>query len=71
VRWTGGGLLLADCVIESDIGRYDYWSFRKRTELIAAGERAAEAKIDEIKTALAEYEITSTEFHELSEASVI
>jgi NTE family protein len=65
VRWAGGGLLLADCVIESDIGRYDYWSFRKRQQLVEAGERAAEAHIDEIRAAIAQREAVGSELREL------
>jgi NTE family protein len=68
VRWAGGGLLLADCVIESDIGRYDYWSFRKRDALIEAGERAAEAHVDEIRAAIRQRETTTTESGEVREA---
>jgi NTE family protein len=67
VRWAGGGLLLADCVIESDIGRYNYWSFRSRQALVEAGERAAEANIDAIRAAIAQREAVSTELHELHE----
>lgn len=49
VRWAGGGLRLADCIIEPDIASYSYVRFRYREELIALGEAAAEAKISEIR----------------------
>lgn len=52
VRWAGGGLRLADCLIEPDIAGYSYVRFRYRKELIALGEAAAAAKISEIKRAL-------------------
>lgn len=52
VRWAGGGLRLADCIIEPDIAAYSYVRFRHRKELIALGETAAEAKIPEIRAAL-------------------
>lgn len=52
VRWAGGGLRLADCIIEPDIAGYSYVRFRHRQELITLGEAAAEAKIPEIRAAL-------------------
>ncbi len=52
VRWAGGGLRLADCLIEPDIASYSYVRFRHRHELIALGEAAAEARVPEIKAAL-------------------
>lgn len=52
VRWAGGGLRLADCIIEPDIAAYSYVRFRHRQELIALGEAATEAKIPEIRAAL-------------------
>jgi NTE family protein len=52
VRWAGGGLLMADCVIESDIGKYSYVTFTEREKLVEAGEVAAEAVIDQIRAAL-------------------
>ena len=36
VRWAGGGLLLADCLIEPDISQVDYHSFARAEEMIDA-----------------------------------
>lgn len=52
VRWAGGGLRLADCLVEPDIAGYSYIRFRHRHELIALGQAAAEARLPEIKAAL-------------------
>lgn len=52
VRWTGGGLLLADCVIEPDLARYSYLTFAHLDALYAAGLRAAEAQADAIRRAV-------------------
>lgn len=52
VRWAGGGLRMADCIIEPDIAAYSYLRFRHREALIARGEAAAKAKLPEIRAAL-------------------
>ena len=52
IRWSGGGLRLADCVIEPDVADFSYIRFRYRDELIARGEAAAEARLPQIKAAL-------------------
>ena len=52
IRWSGGGLHLADCVIEPDVADFSYIRFRYHDELIAHGEAAAEARLPQIKAAL-------------------
>jgi NTE family protein len=52
VRWAGGGMRTADCLIEPDIAHLSYTHARDWPELLARGEAAAEAKLPEIKAAL-------------------
>jgi NTE family protein len=52
IRWAGGGLLLADELIEPDISDVGYHSFSKAQYMIDQGRRAAEEKIPEILKAL-------------------
>ncbi len=52
VRWAGGGLLLADQLIEPDISDVGYHSFSKAEYMIDQGRHAAEEKIPDILKAL-------------------
>jgi NTE family protein len=52
IRWAGGGLLLADCLIEPDISDVAYQSFSRSQYMIDQGRAAAEAKLPEILEAL-------------------
>lgn len=60
IRWAGGGLLLADCLIEPDVSEVAYHSFARGAYMIDQGRRAAEAKIPEILRALERGEQQST-----------
>ena len=53
VRRSGGGLQSADCVISPELSGFSYLRFSRREELIARGIRAAEAKLPDIRAALA------------------
>jgi NTE family protein len=53
IRWAGGGLLLADCLIEPDISDVAYQSFKRGQYMIDQGRAAAEARIPEILQAIA------------------
>jgi NTE family protein len=52
VRWSGGGLVTADCVISPAIDDLSYIRFSHREELIALGRAAAEEKLPQIRSAL-------------------
>jgi len=52
VRWAGGGIHSADCVIEPDIADLSYVRFANRAELIARGEAAAKAALPGVQAAL-------------------
>ena len=52
IRWSGGGLVTADCVISPAIDHLSYLRFAHREELIALGRAAAEEKVPEIRAAL-------------------
>lgn len=64
IRWAGGGLLLADCLIEPDISDVAYQSFSRGQYMIDQGRKAAEAKLPEILEALKTGEHTQTEVQE-------
>ena len=64
IRWAGGGLLLADCLIEPDISDVGYQSFKAGQYMIDQGRRAAETKIPEILEALATGRDAPTEVQE-------
>ncbi len=49
IRKSGGGFVGADCLIRPKVGKYDYLSFSKSGEHVAAGEAAAEAALEKIK----------------------
>jgi NTE family protein len=52
VRWSGGGLVTADCLISPAIDDLSYVRFAHREKLIALGMAGAEAKLPEIRAAL-------------------
>lgn len=52
IRWAGGGLLLADLLIEPDLSDVAYESFSKAQHMIDQGRRAADEKIPGILKAL-------------------
>ena len=52
VRWSGGGLVTADCLISPAIDDLSYVRFAHRDKLIALGMAGAEEKLPEIRTAL-------------------
>ena len=52
VRWAGGGLLLADLLIEPDISDVSYQSFSKAQYMIDQGRRAADAELPKLLEAL-------------------
>lgn len=52
IRWAGGGLLLADVLIEPDISDVAYHSFSRAQYMIDQGRRAADEKIPDILKAL-------------------
>ena len=52
VRWSGGGLVTADCLISPAIDDLSYVRFAQRDKLIALGTAAAEEKVPEIRSAL-------------------
>lgn len=52
VRWAGGGLLLADLLIEPDISDVAYQSFSKAQYMIDQGRRAVEAELPKLIDAL-------------------
>ena len=52
IRWSGGGLVTADCLISPAIDHLSYIRFAHREELIALGRAAAENKLPEIRSAL-------------------
>ncbi len=52
IRWAGGGLLLADQLIEPDITDVAYHSFSRAQYMIDQGRRAADEKIPDILKAL-------------------
>jgi hypothetical protein len=52
VRWSGGGLVTADCVISPAIDNLSYIRFAHREKLVALGVVGAEEKLPEIRSAL-------------------
>jgi NTE family protein len=52
VRWSGGGLVTADCLISPAIDDLSYVRFAHRAKLIALGMAGAEAKLPEMRSAL-------------------
>lgn len=52
IRWSGGGLLLADLLIEPDISNVAYQSFSKGQYMIDQGRRAADAELPKLLEAL-------------------
>lgn len=64
IRWAGGGLLLADQLIEPDISDVAYHSFSKAEYMIDQGRRAADEKIPEILKAMHEGEQEPTHVQE-------
>jgi NTE family protein len=64
IRWAGGGLLLADCLIEPDISDVAYQSFSRGQYMIDQGRKAAEVKLPEILEALKTGEQAQTEVQE-------
>ncbi len=52
IRWAGGGLLLADLLIEPDISDVAYQSFAKGQYMIDQGRRAADAELPKLMEAL-------------------
>lgn len=52
VRWSGGGLVTADCVISPAVEHLSYIRFGHREALIALGMAGAEEKVPEIRSAL-------------------
>jgi NTE family protein len=52
IRWAGGGLLLADLLIEPDISAVAYQSFAKAEFMIDQGRRAADAELPKLIDAL-------------------
>ena len=52
VRWSGGGLVTADCLISPAIDDLSYIRFAHREKLIAFGMAGAEEKLPEIRSAL-------------------
>jgi NTE family protein len=52
VRWSGGGLVTADCLISPAIDHLSYIRFSHKEQLIAQGMAAAEEKLPEIRSAL-------------------
>jgi NTE family protein len=52
VRWSGGGLVTADCLISPAIDDLSYIRFAHREKLIALGMAGAEEKLPEIRAAL-------------------
>jgi NTE family protein len=52
IRWAGGGLLLADLLIEPDISAVAYQSFSKAQFMIDQGRRAAEVEMPKLMEAL-------------------
>jgi NTE family protein len=54
VRQAGGGIHTADCLITPELSGFSYARFSRRAELMARGEKAAEEKLPEIKTLLAD-----------------
>ena len=52
IRWSGGGLVTADCLISPAVNHLGYLRFKDRDELIELGQAAAEEKLPEIREAL-------------------
>jgi NTE family protein len=52
IRWSGGGLVTADCLISPAVDHLGYLRFAYREQLIELGEAAAEEKLPEIRAAL-------------------
>jgi NTE family protein len=64
IRWAGGGLLLADCLIEPDISDVAYQSFSRSQYMIDQGRKAAAVKLPEILETLRTGEHTQTKVQE-------
>jgi NTE family protein len=52
IRWAGGGLLLADLLIEPDISDVAYQSFSHAEYMIDQGRRAVDAELPKLMEAL-------------------
>jgi NTE family protein len=52
LRFSGGGLAAADCVISPELSWGNYVSFGRHEEMVASGARAAEAQLASIQVAL-------------------
>jgi NTE family protein len=52
IRWSGGGLVTADCLISPALDHLSYVRFGHREQLIERGQAAAEEKLPEIRAAL-------------------
>jgi NTE family protein len=52
IRWAGGGLLLADLLIEPDVSDVAYQSFSSAQYMIDQGRRAVEAELPKLMEAL-------------------
>lgn len=52
IRWAGGGLLLADLLIEPDISDVAYQSFSRADYMIDQGRRAVDAELPKLMEAL-------------------
>lgn len=52
IRWAGGGLLLADLLIEPDISDVAYQSFSRAQYMIDQGRRAVDAELPKLMEAL-------------------